>query len=479
MEIKTVRELVDYIGIFGERTASRIKDQDGAYRECTFDDYKRISRYIAAYLAKKKRMVKGDMAVIYSDNRPEWITAYFGIVYNGLWAVPLDARLTDLEVKNLVFDCGAKIMFLTKSLYENICGLPELIRHIKEFIILDGISEDMKQEKKIKDLQDVIDEGRKLAGSMTAVEVERDDVASLIYTSGTMGNPKGVLLTHGNFAHQFNTVPKTLPIEPRDVLLSVLPLHHTFEFSIELAILFTGISITYAESLKPNKILANIKETGVTFMAGVPMLYEKIYEGIMRQVRSLPIGIRHIILGLYYLTSGLNKITANRAGKATFRFLRNRASLNTIKFVVSGAAPLNFKVAKGFETIGLTILNGYGLTEASPIVAVNRCDRKIKNETVGIPVLGEEVRIGDADNQGNGEIFVRGPNVMKGYFRNEKATHDNRQKGMAGDRRYRPARPGRVPQDNRPQEKHYSDPGRQERLSRRDRGIAEFKPVYP
>ncbi len=424
MELKTVREFIDYIGIFGTRPAGRIKERNDIYKECSFDEYKRNSKYIAAYFFKKKHLRKGDMVAIYCENRPEWLMAYFGIVYNGLWAVPLDARLSDLEVKNLLLDCGAEIMFLSKNLYDNLTSSPEILQHIKEFIIFDDSGNDFNYTRKLKRFSDVITEGKTVAEEMAPVEVSGRDTASLIYTSGTMGNPKGVLLSHSNFAHQFNSVHKVLPIRQSDTLLSVLPLHHTFEFSCELAVLFIGISITYAESLKPNKLLANIKETNVTFMAGVPLLFEKIYEGIMRQVRTLPFGVRHAIMGLYYLTAGLNKVTNNKAGKAVFKFLRKKANLSNIRFIVSGAAPLSYKVAKGFDTLGLTILNGYGLTEASPIVSVNRMERKIKNESVGIPLPGVEVRIGEMDDQGNGEIFLRGPNIMQGYYNNRMINVD-------------------------------------------------------
>src|SRR5271157_2450442 len=120
MNIKTIKELIDYIGIFGGKPAGRIKRESGSYIEFSFDEYKKNTLYLSAYLAKKKKLNKGDMVAIYSENRPEWLMAYFGIVYSGFWAVPLDARLTDLEVKNLIFDCDAKIIFLSKGLYDNL-----------------------------------------------------------------------------------------------------------------------------------------------------------------------------------------------------------------------------------------------------------------------------------------------------------------------------------------------------------------------
>jgi len=425
MNLKTVKDLVNYIGIFGKKVATQMKNADEVYQKFSYNDYQTNSKLIAAYFQRVKRMKKGDMVSIYSENCPEWLMAYFGIVYNGLWAVPLDARLTDIEVKNLITDCKAKIMFTTPTLYENISEEPEIMRQIEEFIIFDLVNLGKNVDydsKKVKLLSQILDESRNL--DLKEVEVDENDVASLIYTSGTTGNPKGVMLTHKNLAHQFNNLTKAVPIMQEDIELSILPLHHTFEFSIELTIFQSGATITYAESLKPKNMLANIEETKVTILIGVPLIYEKIYDGIMRQIRSLPIPIKQIIIGLYYLAMFLNKFTNNKAGKVIFGFLRKKANLNNIKFMISGAAPLNYKVAKGYETLGFILLNGYGLTESSPVISVNRLDRKIKNESVGLPVPGVQVRIDEPDSEGNGEILAKGDNIMLGYYKNPKATSE-------------------------------------------------------
>ncbi len=421
MEIKTLQDYVEQIGIFGARTASQMKLSGDEYTEYSFLELQKNAKAVAAYLEKKKHLGKGAMAAILSENRPEWFMSYLGIIYNGIWAVPLDARLTDREVKNLVLDSGVRVIFLSRALYESIQDVPEVMNHISEFIVFDPTPE-MLKKRKIVSFESVLEAGYKLDLKKTTVKGE--DVASLIYTSGTTGKPKGVLLTHANFSHQVNVIPICLPFDDRDTTLSLLPLHHTFEFSIELALMSKGVSVTYAESMKPNKMLANISETNVTLMVGVPLLFEKVYDGIMRKIRTMPFPVKQIIMGLYHTVAFLNQFNDNRSGKKVFGFIRKKANLNKIRFMVSGAAPLNQKVSKGYATLGLTLLNGYGLTETAPVISCNRMDQKVKNESVG-PIFPQvEVKIDRPDELGNGEILVKGPNVMKGYFNNKKATNE-------------------------------------------------------
>ncbi len=418
MQINTLQDFVRHLGSYGDKVFGQIKLGDEDYTRYSYLDLQKNSRCIAAYLDKKKHLKKGGMAAVTSENRPEWFMSYLGIVQNGIWAVPLDARLSDREVKNLVLDCGVKILFLSRAMYETIQSEPETMNHISEFIVFDPTPALLKN-KKVKAFSDVLREGAGL--EFKEAKVEPEDTASLIYTSGTTGKPKGVMLSHANFAHQVRAIPLSLPFDERDTLLSLLPLHHTFEFSIELALMVKGVSITYAESMKPNRMLANIAETNVTLMVGVPLLFEKLYDGIIRKIRNMAFPVKQIIMGLYHLVELLNG-KDNKVGKAVFGFIRKKANLNNIKFMVSGAAPLNQKVSRGYQTLGLNLLNGYGLTETSPVVSTNRMNKKVKNESVGLLIPEVKVKINNPDSLGNGEIYISGPNIMQGYYKNPAET---------------------------------------------------------
>ena len=229
MEISTFKDLINYMGIFGLKTASQMKQENSEYKKYTYNEYQRNARYIAVYLDKVKHLKKEDMAAIYAENRPEWLMAYFGIVYNGIWAVPLDAKLSDLEVKNLMLDCGAKYIFLSKALYDNISSEPEIMKNVHEFIIFDNISHTSLPDKRIKTFDQILEEGRKY--ELKERDVLESDVASLIYTSGTTGTPKGVMLTHKNFSHQIRAISQAIPLSTEDTILSLLPLHHTFQLT--------------------------------------------------------------------------------------------------------------------------------------------------------------------------------------------------------------------------------------------------------
>ena len=254
------------------------------------------------------------------------------------------------------------------------------------------------------------------------------DLASILYTSGTTGEPKGVMLTHLNFASNVNATLQVIQFTVRDVTLSFLPLTHVLERMVEFAYLAAGATIAFAESIEA--VPQNILEIRPTVVAGVPRLFEKINARIMETVRASPL-VRRLIFGLALKVgrSQARSLLAGRGAPLAVRLLhpvtdrlvfsKVREKLGgRLRFFISGGAPLSAAIAEFFYAAGIRILEGYGLTETSPVIAVNTL-AETRLGTVGPVVPGVEVKIA-----GDGEILVRGPNVMKGYYRNEEATRE-------------------------------------------------------
>lgn len=375
---------------------------------------------IAQFLQKKKNIKQKDKIVIISENRPEWIMSYLGVVYNGLIAVPLDALLTPDEILYLISDSQALTVFTSTAVFTQLKDNPKIMNQVKEWIIFDKDPSLLECKGKINFLQDIIETPLTI---MKKQEVQSTDIASLIYTSGTTGHAKAVILTHKNFIHQVNNLRISAELTENDIEFSILPLHHTFEFSVEMTILGTGASITYAESIKPNRLIAAIKETQVTIMVGIPSLYKKILDSIMKNINELKFPLDIVIKTLYKTSEIFYNMTgSHKAGEKMFRFLRRKAGFDTVRFMISGAAPLSQQTAKGFAILGFNLGNGYGLTEASPVVSVNPPSGPIFNQSVGIAVPFVSWKIIDANNKGIGEICIKGDNVMQGYYNNPEAT---------------------------------------------------------
>jgi long-chain acyl-CoA synthetase len=261
-----------------------------------------------------------------------------------------------------------------------------------------------------------------------AREARSDDVASLIYTSGTTGTPKGVLLTQSNFAHQVLALAESFPFHPDDLALSLLPLCHIYERTTDYRYLASGVSIAYAEGF--DRVLENLKEVRPTLMAAVPRFFEKFYAGILERVLAAPAAKRKVFE--WAVRVGKEALSHRLAGRrlpaglaARYRladalvYRRIRAEVGgRVRGFISGSAPLSREINEFLHAVGFTIFEGYGLTETSPVIAVN-VPGAVKLGTVGRPIPSVEVRIAD-----DGEILTRGPLVMKGYFKMEGETRE-------------------------------------------------------
>jgi long-chain acyl-CoA synthetase len=375
---------------------------------------------------------RGDRIAILSENRPEWAIADFASLTTGLTDVPIYPTLPADQIAYILKDSGAVAIFVSNQVQaEKIKQVRGQVRSLKSVIGFD----------KIPSLTDVsIDELEKRGAHgktkdssdryrSEALSVKPDDIATIIYTSGTTGEPKGVMLTHDNIYSNVEASRTKIPFEGRDVALSFLPLSHIFErMGGHYLMWATGTSIAYAESI--DTVPVNMQEVRPTIVLSVPRLYEKMYARILET--ALTGGF--LKKKIFFWARGVAERWANEklagkepggvlakqyavAQKLVFSKLKARTG-GRLRYFVSGGAPLSPEINKFFYAAGLEILEGYGLTETSPVIAVNT-PSNFRIGTVGKAIDGVEIKIA-----GDGEILTRGPHVMKGYYNKPDATRE-------------------------------------------------------
>ena len=373
----------------------------------------------------------GDRVALLSENRPEWAVTDYAAVGLGIIDVPLYPTLPANQVEYILRDCEAQIVFVSTAaqaakIAEIRNDLPAL-RHVIVFDdeVLPGTT---TFESFVADGQRAVDDGSFAGFRERALAVPRDQVATLIYTSGTTGNPKGVMLTHWNLASNVAACLQhglTTVIQTGDTTLSFLPLSHVFERMVDYLYWDKGATIAYAESME--KVAENLVDVRPMVAVCVPRLFEKIYArvvgvtGVKQKIVAWARGVGEKVADAGFAGRAPGPALALQyrlADKLVFSKLRERTG-GRLRNFVSGGAPLSAAVAKFFFAAGLPVYEGYGLTETSPVIAVNKPDA-VKLGTVGKPIPGCEVRI---DPQ-SGEILTRGPHVMKGYWRNDEATRE-------------------------------------------------------
>jgi long-chain acyl-CoA synthetase len=376
------------------------------------DQYQRFTyRELETRLASAARSLseqgigKGDRIVLLSENRPEWIMAYLSIVSLGAVIVPLDAQLTDKEINVLLANSEAKGIFVSAATKSK---LP-----LKHSLIV--LSFDPGHGHSFRDMLAAYPD----AGLPSPPSA--GDLAALLYTSGTTGDPKGVMLTHGNLAANATSLTKLEIMKPEDNLLCILPMHHTYpSMACMLLPLRVGTTVTLLNSLKGPDVTACMRETGVTIMVGVPQLFAGLRRAIFDEIRKKPLPVRFIVKLLLKTNGFLRKTADLNIGKKVFAKVHERFG-PALRLFASGGARLEPEIFTDMTDLGFTVIEGYGLTETSPVCTFDPIERP-KPGSIGIPVPGVDVRIANPDANGQGEIAVRGPNVMSGYYKKPQET---------------------------------------------------------
>ncbi len=362
---------------------------------------------------------------IYAPDSPDWGITYMAILAAGGVVVPLDQQSKYLELRSIINRAGIGMLFCDPSHYQDILELELISSQFPDVICIgntDGEDSPMLTTAKLEAVGG--DE------SIILPEINPESLAVLIYTSGTSSEAKGVMLSHANIIADLEAVRPRLPMTEEDRFLSVLPLHHTLEATCGFIYpLSCGASIAYGQSLKSVDVLADIRALKITVMIGVPLLFEKMCAGIHRQVSKKALSTK-LYVDLGQRIAGLSKwILDLSVGKVLFRALRERVGLDSLRLFVSGGAAINPEVSRFFDNLGIVLLQGYGLSETAPVLAVNS-ERDNNYHSVGKPLEGVEVKILDKNEAGIGEIAARGKMVMLGYYGNEDATRSVMQDGF-------------------------------------------------
>jgi long-chain acyl-CoA synthetase len=356
-------------------------------------------------------------AGIYAPDSPGWGITYLAILAAGGVVVPLDQQSKYLELRSIINRAGINMLFCDPSHYQDILELELISSQFPDVICIGSIEgEDSPLLTTAKLEAAGKDE------SIVLPEIDPESLAVLIYTSGTSSEAKGVMLSHANIVADLEAVRPRLPMTEKDRFLSVLPLHHTLEATCGFIYpLSCGASIAYGRSLKSADIIADIRALKITVMIGVPLLFEKMCAGIHRQISKKTLSTK-LYVDLGQRLAGLSKwILDLSVGKVLFGALRERVGLDSVRLFVSGGAAINPEVSRFFDNMGIVLLQGYGLSETAPVLAVNS-ERDNNYHSVGKPLDGVEVKILDKNSAGIGEIAARGKMVMLGYYGNDDAT---------------------------------------------------------
>lgn len=369
----------------------------------TYREARSKIRQVAAFLGEKG-YGRGDKIALTGKNSPEWAVAYLAILECGATVVPIDYQISVGEISNLVSSSDSVALFVDEEKRDELIALNPKLKAV--FSLYEGGADYILTIGKPG--------AEPRAGADVAVET---DLAAILYTSGTTGIPKGVMLTHRNFVADCFLAQANLTILSTDVFYALLPLHHSYTMlAVFIEAISVGAEIVFGKKMVVKQILKDLKEAHVTMFLGVPMLFNKLLGGILKGVREKGPVAAGLIATLMTVSGFVKKLFKVNPGKKIFHTVLDKASLSTIRICISGGGPLAPSVFRKYNQLGIDFVQGYGLTETSPILTLNPVDH-YKETSVGKVIPQAELRILDPDADGIGEIVVKGPMVMQGYYR--------------------------------------------------------------
>ena len=414
--IKDLKDMLDSsVELYGEKAAflSKPKNQTD-YVPITYKQYKKdVDAFGTALISLG---LKGGKIALIGENRYEWSISYLAVVNGTGIIVPLDKELPTNEIDLLIDRSKADAIIYSGNVKEKIELLNKKDSSLKYFISMDADQDNgniLSFDLLLKKGHELLKEGNR---EFIDASIDENAMNMLLFTSGTTDTSKAVMLSHKNIVENLMNMCSMLYIDEKDTFLSILPIHHTYECTCGfLCQLYRGCTIAYCEGLR--HITKNLKESKCTIMLGVPLVFESMYRHIMGQAIKSK-GEKKVKFALN-LSNFLRKIKIDIRRKIFSQI--HEALGGHIRMFISGAAGIDPQIAKGFRELGIKLVQGYGLTECAPIVALNR-DICYKDEAAGLPLPNLEVAIDDPDEDGIGEIKCKGSSIMLGYYEDPEAT---------------------------------------------------------
>lgn len=362
--------------------------------------------------------LEGKSVSVISDNRYEWCTTYLAVTTSNMTIVPLDKALPENEIESLILRSKVEAVVFSKK-YEEIFLRIKANNdsHLKYLICMD----DIENKKEVITFEQIIGIGKELLEDGNKeydnLIIPEDKISIMLFTSGTTNAPKAVMLTQKNICSNLDGIKKYIPVNSTDIFLSFLPIHHTFECTVTfLFAIYNGATVAFCDGLK--HISKNLTEYGITVLVTVPLILESIYKRLNRMLDEC---------GKKDIVEKLEKISKEEepADESIRNLIDKEVSMllgNKLKLVIYGAAPMHKDTILGYNSLKIKLRQGYGLTETSPVVSVES-DVDYKSGSIGKPLYNVQVNIKDPDINGIGEILVKGPSIMHGYYENEEATN--------------------------------------------------------
>lgn len=416
-DVKNVKQLMeDSCKIYKDNVAYYLKKGEKEYKQITycqvFEEMNALGTALINLGLKNKRI-----AVI-GENRYEWALSYLATINGTGVVVPLDKQLPLNEIVNCLQRAKVDCIIYSGKLQEKITQIyneNDMLSYYVGMDLEDDNGKFLSLHKLIEKGKGLINEGDK---SFIDEKIDENVMAELLFTSGTTSQSKAVMLSHKNLAFNMHQHCQMLNIQPEDTFLSMLPIHHVYECECGFLMpLYRGASVAFCEGLR--HIQKNLEEFHVSIFLSVPLVFESLYKKMWQSIEKQ--GKTKLVKRMIKITNVLDKIGIHLK-KKVFKQIHEQIG-GKQKLYIAGAAAINPEVSKGLREFGIKIIQGYGLTECSPIVTVNS-DVKFKDASIGLPLVGTELQIADINEDGVGEIITKGDHVMLGYYENEKATKE-------------------------------------------------------